>query len=126
MPVGDKTPGSLMGDIYGSRGAEGNLRHDLNREELTMASSQPGNRIDGTRNQVKGGGNSLGNQMTNGSAKVGNELSDMRDTTGKETAIRSDQSLPEGVVRSGIETPGEAIDEVKKWFGPGDKKPGQD
>ncbi len=126
MPVGDKTPGSLMGDIYGSRGAEGNLRHDINREDITTASSQPDNQINEIRTQVTGGGKSLGNQMTNGSAKVGNEVQSSRTTTGKETAQKSNQSLPEGAVTAVAGNPGDAIDEVKKWFGTDDKKPGKD
>ncbi len=126
MPIGDKTPGSLMGDIYGSRGAEGNLRHDINREELTMANSQPGNRINEARSQVTGGSKNLGSQMTNGSAKVGGEVRSSRATTGKTVKERSDDSLIEGVGSALYHNPGDAIDEVKKWFGPGDKKPGQD
>jgi conjugal transfer mating pair stabilization protein TraG len=124
LPINDKTPESLMGDIYGSRGTENTLRHDLNREEITMANGEPGNQIDQTRSEISTRGQSLGSQMTNGAARVGGEVQSSKATTGKETFQKSNQSLPEGALRAGIENPGDAIDEVNKWFGSDDKKSG--
>ncbi|MBL4614420.1 MAG: hypothetical protein JKY27_06055 [Magnetovibrio sp.] len=123
LPVGDQTPAGLQGGIYESRSASSELRHQINREDIAMG-GEPDNRISETKNHITEASKSLGSQMTNGSAKIGNEIRGARQTTGKTVGERSNDSLAEGAGTAFVGTPGDAIDEVQKWFGDDDKKTG--
>lgn len=125
LPIADTTPADLQSDIYASRSAASHLRDQINRDDISV-SDAPENRISETRDQITGRHKNLSSQMTNRAAKVGDELRETRQTTGKIIDDKSDDSLIEGAGAAFVKSPGEAIDQVKKWFGNDNKKQDQD
>ncbi|MBF0247465.1 MAG: hypothetical protein HQL36_05270, partial [Alphaproteobacteria bacterium] len=73
--------------------------------------------IDAKRREVQSGAERLGGQMGNGAAALGGEVDKARRTTGEKAEDRATQTLPEGALKGVIETPGDALDEARKWFG---------
>ncbi|MBF0248834.1 MAG: hypothetical protein HQL36_12330, partial [Alphaproteobacteria bacterium] len=79
--------------------------------------------IDAKRREVQSGAERLGGQMGNGAAALGGEVDKARRTTGEKAEDRATQTLPEGAGKAFVESPGEAMDEARKWFGGDDDKP---
>jgi len=121
LPVSDATPEHLQQGAF-ERG-QASTQNRFDADAKAVRGQAPSDGIDAKRREVQSGAERLGGQMGNGAAALGGEVDKARRTTGETAEDRAAQSLPEGVFRAGIESPGEAIDEVKKWVGGDDDKP---
>lgn len=121
LPVSDATPEHLQHGTFERGQASAQGRFDADAE--TVRGQAPSDGIDAKRREVQSGAERLGGQMGNGAAALGGQVDKARRTTGEKAEDRATQSLPEGALKAGIESPGEAIDEVKKWVGGDDDKP---
>ncbi|MCP4535612.1 MAG: conjugal transfer protein TraG, partial [Chloroflexi bacterium] len=118
LPVEDKTPGSLMGDIHGSRGADAGLLNEMNRDGVA-AGGTPDNNIDEKREEMNEAAKRRSQLMQNNSQEINDRYSHANRTTGETVEDRSDDGVIDGLgqnISDGYEA-------VKGLFDSDDKKP---
>jgi len=121
LPINDQTPQQLQEGVYESGAETSTAQHQEQRDQVKQADTTQ-NQLSEKKTQLTSSASSLGSQMTNSAANIGEQVRNVNETTGQDVKDRSDDSLIEGVKTSAVQTPGEAIDEVKKWFGPDSPK----
>ena len=120
LPISDQTPKQLQEGVYESSAQDSTEQHQAQRDQIKQADT-PQNQLGEKKAQLTSSTSSLGSQMTNNAASIGEQVRNVNETTGKDVKDRSDDSLVEGSLTAIARNPGDAIDEVQKWFG-GDKK----
>ncbi len=120
--VEDKTPGSLVGDIHGSRGAGAGLLNEMNRDGVT-AGGTPDNNIDEKREEINEAAKRRSQLMQNNSQEINDRYSHANRTTGKTAEERSDDPLVYGVSKALVQNYDDGIDAVKGIFSSDEKKP---
>ncbi len=123
--VKDKTPGSLVGDIHGSRGADAGLLNEMNRDGVT-AGGTPDNNIDEKREEMNEAAKRRSQLMQNNSQEINDRYSHANRTTGKTAEERSDDPLLYGVAKASANNAWDGIEAVKGMFSSDEKKPEED